>query len=401
LLGLVIAFGLLVKHSLAVLVPITIALLVAHAIWRRFKYKEYLCRYIGLALIILGFAYFVFIAGYGFDVSFIDDDEAVFISEWVNVTSAWSDSFQNVLVHLPILLPKYYLYGMDMVMNDVQNGRPAFLFGKVSQTGWWYYFPVAFVLKTTIPFLLLTVSGVAWTMWKVIKRRWLDGLYLIVPLLAYMALSMTSHLDIGVRHIMPVFPFFAVMGAYAVAAFLGIEKLKRWEVPKIFLALLVVWIVVIGFTTFPYFTTYFSPIAGGSANGWRLLSDSNVETGQDVKELASFLKAHGENRVEGLFVGSGYIEYYGVENCEIPCSNDQDNDSDETGDNDDNDSVNEQQDDSPNETRQQPKYIAIGAWYLEEIDLTPEQRSVIEPYRSLEPEAAIGNAIFVFRKIQN
>ena len=204
-----------------------------HALWRKFKHKEHLCRHLGFALIVLGCAYVVFLAGYAFDASFIDDDEAVFISEWFNVTGDWSDWFQNILVHLTIVLPKYYMWGMDMVVNDVRNGRPAFLFGEVSQTGWWYYFPAAFALKTTIPFLILSVSGLGWTVWQTVRRRWLDGLYLLIPSLGYLAFCMMSHLDIGVRHIMPVFPFFAIMGGSFVAAFVGLERSKRWHVPKI------------------------------------------------------------------------------------------------------------------------------------------------------------------------
>ena len=404
LLALAIAFGLLVKHSLVVLVPIAIVLLVAHGLWRRFKYKEHLCRYFGFALIILGCAYIVFLAGYAFDASFIDDDEAVFISEWFNVTGGWSDSFQNFLVHLTIVLPKYYLWGMDMVVNDVRNGRPAFLFGQVSQTGWWYYFPVAFVLKTTIPFLLVTVAGIAWTIWETVRRLWLDGLYLAVPSLGYLALSMASHLNIGVRHIMPVFPFFAVMGAGAVAAFLNIERFKRWRSSKILVALLVAAMVLTVIMTFPDYTTYFSPLAGGPANGWRLLSDSNVETGQDVNSLAVYLKERGETQVEGLFVGSGYIEYYGVDNCEIPCDDDQENEQktdDQSAEDNDNSNEDHDQPEVPDRQEQVANYMAIGAWYLEEIDLTPEQKAVIDRYRSMQPEAVIGNAIFVFRKKQD
>jgi hypothetical protein len=233
-----------------------------------------------------------------------------------------------------------------------------------------------------------------------VKRRWIDGLYLVVPPLGYMALSMTSHLDIGVRHIMPVFPFFAVMGAAAVTAFLNIKTLRNSRFSTFTVCLLVAWIIAIAVATFPYYTTYFSPLAGGPKNGWRLLSDSNVETGQDVKELAAFLKERGENQVEGLFVGSGYIEYYGVENCEIPCGSDTDNDNEEAG-GDGDLSQSDEQSPEPDSTEAPPKYIAIGAWYLEEIDLTPEQRAVIDQYRSAQPEAVIGNAIFVFQRKQN
>ncbi|HEY2866028.1 MAG TPA: hypothetical protein VGJ02_02955, partial [Pyrinomonadaceae bacterium] len=355
---------------------------------------EHLCRYLGFALIILACAYIVFLAGYGFDASFIDDDEAVFISEWFNATDNWSDSFQNLVVHLPIVLPKYYMWGMDMVVNDVRNGRPAFLMGRVSDNGWWYYFPAAFALKTTIPFLLLSVSGIFWTVWKTIKTRWFDGLYLLVPSLGYLCLSMASHLDIGVRHIMPVFPFFAVMGGAAVAAFLNVERFKRWHASLILVGILAAWIIVIDAAAFPNYTTYFSPIAGGPSNGWRQLSDSNVETGQDVKDLAAFMKARGVSQIEGLLVGSGYIEYYGVENCDIPCDSNRDADAEDDS---DDDSTNEAGD-VPDNKDQPINYVAIGGWYLEEIDLTPEQKAVIDQYRNDPPEAIINNAIFVFRK---
>ncbi|HTK37977.1 MAG TPA: hypothetical protein VL325_05750, partial [Pyrinomonadaceae bacterium] len=197
--------------------------------------------------------------------------------------------------------------------------------------------------------------------------------------------------------IMPVFPFFAIMGGAAVSAFLKIERLQNWHLSRILVGILIASIGFITVSIFPDYTTYFSPLAGGSANGWRLLSDSNVETGQDVKSLADFLKARGEDHIEGLFVGSGYIEYYGVENCEIPCNYDQDKDSGETG-GDDNADANAEPASEPEKQQEPANYIAIGAWYLEEIDLTPEQKAVIDPYRSSKPETIIGNAIFVFRK---
>jgi hypothetical protein len=401
LLGLALAFALLVKHSLAALVPITIVLLIAHALWRRFKYKEHFCRYLGLGLIVLGCCYLVFIGGYAFGVSYIDDDEAVFISEWLNVSANSADAFQEFVVHLPILLPKYYLWGMDLVVNDVRNGRVAFLLGEVSDKGWWYYFPVAFVLKTTLPFLLLTVSGIVWTGWDTIRRRWLDGLFLLIPSLGYLGLTMASHLNIGVRHIMPVFPFFAIMGAYALSAFLNADRLTRWNVPKISVGILTGTIVLIVVTTFPDYTTYFSPLAGGPSNGRHLLSDSNVETGQDVKELATFLKARGETHVEGLFVGSGFLRYYGIENCELPCGGDASGDAeDNSDDGDQTDDDNDADDGSSPDISpmQRSNYMILGAYYLEEIDLKPEQNAIIDQYRSMQPEAVIGNAIFVFRK---
>jgi hypothetical protein len=213
-----------------------------------------------------------------------------------------------------------------------------------------------------------------------------------------MAMSMTSHLNIGVRHIIPVFPFFAVMGAAAVSTFLNVERFKSWHLSRMSVGYLIASMALIAITTFPYYTIYFSPIAGGSENGWRVLSDSNVETGQDVKDLATFIKDHGENKVDGVFVGSGYIEYYGVENCDLPCKDNEDSDSAETEDTDNTDTKAEVAE-GPEQPEEKPaSYVAIGAFYLEEIDVTPEQKAIIDVYRSTQPEAVIGNAIFVFHK---
>ena len=122
-----------------------------------------------------------------------------------------------------------------------------------------------------------------------------------------------------------------------------------------------------------------------------LLSDSNVETGQDVKDLAAFMRSRGVTQIEGLFVGSGYIEYYGLENCDLPCDGDED-DTDR-----DSDSA-DQAPSGPDNQDQPVNYMAIGGWYLDEINLTPEQKEVIDQYRNEQPEAVINNAIFVFRR---
>jgi hypothetical protein len=290
---------------------------------------------------------------------------------------------------------------MDMVVNDVRNGRPAFIFGQVLDKGVWYYFPVAFVLKTSLPFLIATILGVLWTAVRIVKKKWADGLYIIVPPVLYLAMSMTTHLNIGVRHIMPVFAFFAVMSAAAVQAFWTSEQYYRWRINKILPAALVIWIAVLAIVTFPNYETYFSPMAGGSSNGWRLLSDSNVETGQEVKTLAEYLKTRGETKVNGLFMGSEFIEQYGIDECDLPCSDDDDSADANTLEKDDRaDDPTDQSDDStPNEEDDPPKFVAIGAWYFDEVDVTPKQRAAIDRYRAQKPEAMVGNSIFVFNNL--
>jgi hypothetical protein len=237
---------------------------------------------------------------------------------------------------------------------------------------------------------------------------------------------MNSHMNIGVRNIMPVFPLFAVMGAAAISrlwsfnirpsgstdpfaapplakrrasgspsdSFPGLRGYAAVRTILQFVPVaILLWATVLVVITYPNYLTYFSPHAGGTSNGWKLLSDSNAETGQEVKNLADFLKKHGETKINGLFMGSGYIEFYGIEECDLPCKPDEENDEQ------DSDHANEQDevDQSPDPEDRPPAYVAIGAWYLQEVDVTPEQKAAIDPYRSMKPEAVVGNSIFVFR----
>ena len=194
-------------------------------------------------------------------------------------------------------------------------------------------------------------------------------------------MSMMSHLNIGVRHIIPVFPFYAVMGAGAITAFGKSLRWRRWQLSRIVPATIVLWCALLVFINYPNYLTYFSPLAGGTSNGWKLLSDSNVETGQEVATLAKYLKQHGTTKVTGVFMGSEFIKFYGIELCDLPCDEDEDEDE-------------EAQDQDHSD---QPTYVAIGAWYLQEVDVTPEQKAAIDPFRKLQPEAMVGNSIFVFR----
>jgi len=207
----------------------------------------------------------------------------------------------------------------------------------------------------------------------------------VLPAVLYLALTMTSHLNIGVRHLLPMFPFAAIAGSGFIAALLefGVARAKSLGVALAVLALVPA--LAIAVSTFPNYLTYFSPLAGGAGRGWQTLSDSNVETGQEVKPLARYLKGHGANRVTGIMVGGEFLRFYGVQLDDFP------------GWYDDDDSEAENSEPEPVAT----DYVAIGAWYLSEIDLTDKQKQIIDVYRDQKPEAMVGNSIFVFRRVKS
>jgi hypothetical protein len=292
-----------------------------------------------------------------------------------------------------------------MVVQDSREGRTAFLLGRISETGWWYYFPIAFALKTTIPFLVTSVCGFVWAVVQVFARKRYVLLYVLVPVFCFLGLSMTSHMDIGVRHILPIFPLLAIASSGVICA--AAERLSQYRnslAPGFVLLLLILPNLLISIFSYPNYLTYFSPLAGGSSAGWTKLSDSNVETGQEVKPLARYLLAHGENRVTGMLIGGEFLNYYGVEFLEFPGwdipdepdDEDAESDLDSHGDEPNPAAAQTTEDTSSEEVH--TKYVAIGAWYFAEVDLTGKQEEIIDIYRNQKPEAMIGNSIFVFRK---
>jgi uncharacterized membrane protein len=378
-LGGALGLALVTKYSLVVLVPVTCAIVVACVVWRLIRKRSSLGAVVLSSFIVIVTAYVILITFYAFHIDKIDANESSEIAGWFYLSGQTAEAFKRFLTWLPPLLPRYFVSGIDMVVQDSREGRTAFLLGQISDTGWWYYFPVAFVLKTTIPFVLASIGGFVWAVYQVLTRRRYAILYVLLPGIFYLALTMTSHLNIGVRHVLPMFPFAAIAGAGFIAAVIecGLKRSRRVGVAVAAVALVPG--LAIAVSAFPNYLTYFSPLAGGAARGWQTLSDSNVETGQEVKPLARYLKEHGESRVTGVMVGGEFLKFYGIQADEFPGWYDDDDSEDAV---------------EPIKT----EYVAIGAWYLSEVDLSDKQKEIIDRYRQQQPEAMVGNSIFVFRQ---
>ena len=397
LLGSALGVALATKYSLVVLAPVSLAIVFVWAVAQTIRKSSAALPLLLSSALVFVTAYLMLIAFYAFHVDRIDVDESARIASWFYLTGNAAVVFERLLRWLPALLPRYFLYGIDMVVQDSRDGRPAFLLGAVSDTGWWYYFPIAFALKTTIPFLLGSVGGLFQAIFWLFRQKRFVLLYAVAPAVLYLALAMTSHLNIGVRHLLPMFPFVVILGAGLISTLVtSVLPLKRGGLLAIAIAVLVLGpSLAIAISTFPNYLTYFNPLAGGTDRGWQNLSDSNVETGQEVKTLAAYLKAHGENRVTGIMVGGEFLKFYGIRAEDFEGWDDEDSDEDDADDQDADDKGNLTK---VNTSQVNTKYVAIGAWYLSEIDLTDKQKEIIDVYRQQKPEAMVGNSIFVFRR---
>ncbi|HEV2762138.1 MAG TPA: glycosyltransferase family 39 protein, partial [Pyrinomonadaceae bacterium] len=182
------------------------------------------------------------------------------------------------------VLPTYFMFGFYNVALHNRDGHPSSLLGEYRTEGWWYYFPVAFALKTTLPFLLLTVAALAWALWRLGARRDLRYLAVLAPLAVYLALSMSSRINIGIRHLLPAFPFLFVAGGALLDRLLEVKRARLAALALV--ALTFGWTALEAWRAYPDYVPYMNQLASTHPRWW-YLSDSNVEWGDDVQALAA------------------------------------------------------------------------------------------------------------------
>ena len=360
------AFGIaqLLKFSAVLLIPFFIFLIVVFYIWKTAsdwretaalaRFKRFLIRgfrYLKslIFIFIIGYAlvyavYFLFTVNYPIEkqsadtkyilTSFAGGPDANFESCKLSSNISLSRRTRclaDVNIYMAgnkILRPfGEYMFGVLMVMQRSSGGNTSYFLGEVSASGWWYYFPVVFLLKELIPALILIGMALLLAVWSIIKKlrthysllkTFSDYLgthfaefSMLVFVIFYWLYSVKSPLNIGIRHLMPIMPFVYILTAG------GLKKFISGNFIKVFLKALVLAILLFWFsseTLFagPYYLSYFNQFGGGIQNGYKYVTDSNYDWGQDLKRLKEWtdknLPAGGQVAVN--YFGGGNPEYY-------------------------------------------------------------------------------------------
>jgi hypothetical protein len=218
------------------------------------------------------------------------------------------------------LLPQAFLFGFDHVMHFSQ-GRGGFLNNAYSNTGWWYFFPYAFLVKTPPATLLAFTFALVLAVWHwwphqgsfdACLQHVRRDLYRVTPLLVlfivYWAFSLASHLNIGHRHILPVYPPLFIAAGLIARPGAG----WRWRAPLALL--LALGLAVSSFGIRPTYLAYFNCLAGGPDQGYQHLVDSSLDWGQDLPALSAWLHTHRrpDEPVYLAYFGNGDPAYYGI-----------------------------------------------------------------------------------------
>jgi hypothetical protein len=152
-------------------------------------------------------------------------------------------------------------------------GFSSYAMGKWSNEGWWWYFPLTVALKTTLATLLVAAAGF------LVARKNLLFAEALVATGAILAFSMPTHVNIGIRYILPVYVFLSAAAAVAVLALIR----HRHKFARIAGMVLLSWHLIASVIAHPDHLAYFNEIAGRDPS--RYLIDSNLDWGQDILRL--------------------------------------------------------------------------------------------------------------------
>lgn len=218
---------------------------------------------------------------------------------------------------IPLLkgLSEYFM-GVFMVMVRVSGGNTYYFLGEVANTATPSYFPVVFLLKSTLPLLILMIFALVYSIIQLVrnylsqqgsavKRLWqIISSYLRTGvaqysmfgfILFYIYLSVTSNLNIGFRHLFPILPFAYVLVSKKFFEFLknvtDTTSKKLWG--TIF-TMLLIWIIIIPIINFPSYLSYFNELVGGPKEGYKYVTDSNLDWGQDLKRLRNWVDEYND-----------------------------------------------------------------------------------------------------------
>jgi hypothetical protein len=250
----------------------------------------------------------------------------------------------------------------------------SFLLGKVYPHGVWFYFPMAFVIKSSLSLMLLL--GIA--IWAIAARRltgWREILFLTVPPIFHLIIAMSSGMNIGVRHILPMYLFFAVLIGGATSKL--IEKKRVWAYAVV---ALLVFQAISASRTYPAYIAYANELWGGPGEVHKLLSDSNADWGQQLKSVKRYLDQRNIKDCWFIYFAEGVVDasYYGIPCKPLPTQ----------------DSM------WVKEPANAPPAIdgtvLVSAGDLSGFEFGPAELNPYEQFKSLKPVAVIDYGVFVY-----
>jgi 4-amino-4-deoxy-L-arabinose transferase-like glycosyltransferase len=300
-LSIIVGIAQLTKQTCLLLFPIFFVL----GVWeifsrlkgRKFHFNKRILSHFLLSVVII---VLIINLGYSFRGSFqsLDDYRKWYNSEDPEVLSVFppeqDKSILTGLSAIPIPLPAGFIeaFIIGQYYNRFGKGHgPVYILGDLSRFGHWYYFPVAFLLKTPLSTIVLMVVALWITLRSIRFSTPTDESALLVAAgTIFFFFSFFTTAQIGIRYLLPVFPLFYVLLGKVVASE-TMTPLKKYGITG-----LSIFLVISSLSYYPHYISYFNEICWDRTRLYKYLADSNLDWGQDALYLQKYLKLHSNEK---------------------------------------------------------------------------------------------------------
>ena len=211
------------------------------------------------------------------------------------------------------LLPQPYIWGLANT-KKTEFEYISYFFGRIYRHGPWQYFPAAFLIKSTLPLLILL--GLFPFLWfSTHTRRTRTLTTLLLPVAVYFAIIMSSHFDIGARHLLPLYPFLYLMAGAAAALLL-----HRGRSGVAVVILLLCWQAVTSMRVAPAYMAYGNEAWGGPSRVHQYLSDANTDWGQQLYDVKHYIDSKHITNCWFVYFADGAVlpSDYGISCHRLP-----------------------------------------------------------------------------------
>ncbi len=300
-----------------------------------------------------------------------------------------------------------YGLGLLMVNQRAAGGNTTYFLGEVSRFGWRNYFPIVYFIKEPLAWWGLVLVAIFTVIgqltrggvgtfhrlsadWQTSSRDYFlknhfTEFAMILWIFIYWYISINSTLNIGVRHLLPTYPFAILLVSGQLSRILA--HLKKTSarslvfVPSFLIFSLLAWYVVENIRTYPFYLTYFNQTVGGPSGGHNYVVDSNLDWGQDLKRFSQWVEKNNLPKIELDYFGWAEPSYYLGNTYE---------------------KLSSQKYKSAEDFRarnQTDGWLAVSATFLEGSQGPPDQFKPVNYLwlKSYQPVTTIGHSIFIYR----